>query len=114
MYNANLTDPKNKHSFGRYVDKTKYEELMEYFYENRKKSPEHRNIIEELQTESDLFEMNEYEMSLLSGISITALRNNRRSSIKQPRWPYRKGDGKANGALVTYLLGDVRSELASS
>jgi hypothetical protein len=111
---SNLTEPKISHKFGRYADKAKYEKLMEYFYEFNKKSEMHKQIIKELDTESDLYEMNEYEMSLLTGQSITTLRNNRRSSIKQPRWPYRKGDGKANGALVTYLLGDVRNNLTLS
>jgi len=92
----------------------KYEKLMNEFYEKKKKSREHINILDELSTETDWYEMNEYEMSLLTGVSITTLRNNRRSTITTPRWPYRKGDGRANGALVTYVLGEVKTKLASS
>jgi hypothetical protein len=108
-----LAEP-NNHKFGRYCDRALYEKLMNEFYEKKKKSREHINILDELSTETDWYEMNEYEMSLLTGVSITTLRNNRRSSITTPRWPYRKGDGRANGALVTYVLGEVKTKLASS
>ena len=73
-------------------------------------------ILTELATETDYYQMNEFEMSLLTGEKLDALRNNRRvSKTKNRRWDFIKGEGnKSNNSKITYPLGNVRQKLEMS
>ena len=96
-------------SNGRYCDFKLYSKLNSELEKTGKRPKRMVEIVKQLESETDFYQMNEYEMSLLTGTKLDALRNNRRSSISNKRWNFRKG-GSYN-SKVTYPLQWVRAEL---
>ena len=103
-------------SKSRYCDYELYDQLIEEFQRTGKKPKRMVEILTELSTETDYYQMNEFEMSLLTGEKLDALRNNRRvSKTKNRRWDFIKGEGnKSNNSKITYPLGNVRQKLEMS
>ena len=103
-------------SKSRYCDYELYDQLAEEFAQTGKKPKKMVEILFELSTETDYYQMNEFEMSLLTGEKLDALRNNRRvSKTKNRRWDFIKGEGnKSNNSKITYPLGNVRQKLEMS
>ena len=99
----------------RYCDKNLYTKLQNELRETGKRPSKMTAIIKELENESDFYEMTEYELSLLVGEDVGALRNNRRPG-RTHRWPFKKEDtGNINNkSKVSYPLKWIRECLDST
>lgn len=119
LWNRSMKKHNNKslaQSKSRYCDYELYDQLAEEFAQTGKKPKKMVEILFELSTETDYYQMNEFEMSLLTGEKLDALRNNRRvNKTKNKRWYFIKGEGdQSNNSKITYPLGLVRQKLEMS
>ena len=101
---SNLTNSKS-----RYCDFDLYIQLTNELQKTGKKPSKMVQILNQLSTETDFYQMNEFEMSLLTGEKLDALRNNRRPGAKR-RWNFLKGETDTK-AKISYPLKWVREQL---
>ena len=97
-------------SNGRHLTKVKYDELMEQLNQDGKKSEEFLEIQTTLENESDFYMLNEYELALLTGEKVNALRDNRRR--ENHRWYFVKGN-QDNKSKVLYPMKAVRENISA-
>tara|TARA_R110002012_G_scaffold276479_1_gene463452 strand:+ start:3801 stop:4151 length:351 start_codon:yes stop_codon:yes gene_type:complete len=107
MTNSNSSNLTNSKS--RYCDFALYQKLIDELKRTGKKPSKMVQIINQLATETDFYQMNEFEMSLLTGEKLDALRNNRRPGAKR-RWNFLKGETDTK-AKISYPLKWVREQL---
>ena len=98
----------------RYCDLNLYTQLYNELVNTGVRPKKMVAIINELEKESDFYEMNEYELALLTGEDVGALRNNRRPG-RNHRWPFKKAHtGNANSkSKVSYPMKWIREILDS-
>ena len=99
----------------RYCDQNLYNQLMSEFNETGNRPSKMVQIVKNLESEADSYELNEYELSLLVGVSVGALRNNRRPG-RCHRWKFRKEntDKRHSRSKVSYPLKWIRDQLNSN
>jgi len=113
------TNPKTISRTSPYFDKDDYaafnKQVLAYGRENI--SENFKNKIDALVAETDFYEANEFEVSVLTGAPIWRLRDFR--SAKNYSYPFRKlcagkPEGKKDVGKVVYPLVELKKSLASS
>ena len=96
----------------RYCDQNLYNQLMNELNETGQRPLKMVQIVSNLENEADSYELNEYELSLLTGVSVGALRNNRRPG-RNHRYKFRKEntDKRHSRSKVSYPLKWIREQL---
>jgi len=109
---ANQQNSVQIEKLGPYCDRNLYYQLLQEKSTTGKKPTQMVTIIKDLEQESNFYEMNEFELSLLIGKDVNSLRNNRRPGVTH-RWPFKKEDtGKDNSkSPVTYPMKWIRDML---
>ena len=114
MANAMNTISRNSIK-SRYCDQHLYNQLIEELNETGNRPSKMVQIVKNLENEADSYELNEYELSLLTGVSVGALRNNRRPG-RSHRWKFRKEntDKRHSRSKVSYPLKWIRDQVNSN
>lgn len=115
MPNVMNTISLSKSIRSRYCDQDLYNQLMNEFNDTGDRPKKMVQIVKNLESEADSYELNEYELSLLTGVSVGALRNNRRPG-RSHRWKFRKEntDKRHSRSKVSYPLKWIRDQLNSN